>query len=45
MVEDCCGTTSPDFCTEATVWNVKKCFGFVTSSSAVIASLGEHAGA
>ena len=30
LVEDCCATTSPDFCTEATVWNVKKCFGFVT---------------
>ena len=32
LVEDCCATTSPDFCTEATVWNVKKCFGFVTDS-------------
>ena len=44
LVEDCCATTSPDFCTEATVWNVKKCFGFVTDSSAVIASLGKRAG-
>jgi nicotinamidase-related amidase len=44
MVEDCCATTSPDFCTEATVWNVKKCFGFVTDSSAVIASLDQRAG-
>jgi nicotinamidase-related amidase len=39
LVEDCCATTSPDFCTEATVWNVKKCFGFVTDSGAVIGSL------
>jgi nicotinamidase-related amidase len=39
MLEDCCATTSPAFCTEATVWNVKKCFGFVTKSSDVIASL------
>ena len=39
MVEDCCGTTSPDFCTEATIWNVKKCFGFVTGSDAVISAL------
>ena len=31
MVTDCCATTSPDFCTQATVWNVKKCFGFVTT--------------
>jgi nicotinamidase-related amidase len=43
LVEDCCATTSPDFCTEATVWNVKKCFGFVTDSEAVIASLGKRA--
>jgi nicotinamidase-related amidase len=43
LVEDCCATTSPDFCTEATVWNVKKCFGFVTDSGAVIASLGKQA--
>lgn len=43
MVEDCCATTSPDFCTEATVWNVKKCFGFVTDSGAVITGLGKHA--
>jgi biuret amidohydrolase len=42
LVEDCCATTSPDFCTEATIWNVKKCFGFVTASSAVIASLGKR---
>lgn len=39
MVEDCCATSSPDFCTEATVWNVKKCFGFVCSSGDVIAAL------
>jgi nicotinamidase-related amidase len=42
LVEDCCATTSPDFCTEATVWNVKKCFGFVTDSSAVITALGKR---
>jgi nicotinamidase-related amidase len=43
LVEDCCGTTSPDFCTEATVWNVKKCFGFVTDSASVLASLDKRA--
>lgn len=35
LVEDCCGTTSPDFCVQATLWNVKKCFGFVTQSEAL----------
>jgi nicotinamidase-related amidase len=43
LLEDCCATTSPDFCTEATIWNVKKCFGFVSDSAAVIASLGKRA--
>ena len=41
MVEDCCATTSPDFCTEATVWNVKKCFGFVCRSTDVLSSLAD----
>ena len=39
MVEDCCATTSPDFCTEASVWNVKKCFGFVTDSGKILKAL------
>jgi len=39
LVEDCCATTSPDYCREATVFNVKKCFGFVTDSSRVIDAL------
>jgi nicotinamidase-related amidase len=36
LVDDCCGTTSPDYCVQATIWNVKTCFGFVTSSDEVI---------
>jgi nicotinamidase-related amidase len=39
LVEDCCATTSPGFCTEATVWNVKKCFGFVASSAQILDGL------
>jgi nicotinamidase-related amidase len=39
MIDDCCATTSPDFCTEATIWNVKKCFGFVASSGALLDAL------
>ena len=39
LVEDCCGTTSPDFCREATIWNVKKCFGFVTDSKKILRAL------
>ncbi|WP_027820341.1 cysteine hydrolase [Paraburkholderia bannensis] len=36
LVEDCCATSSPAFCTEATIWNVKKCFGFVTDSTRLV---------
>jgi nicotinamidase-related amidase len=43
LVEDCCATTSPDFCTQATVWNVKKCFGFVADSAAILAALPKRA--
>jgi nicotinamidase-related amidase len=39
LLEDCCATTSPAFCAEAAVWNVKKCFGFVTDSGRVLAAL------
>ncbi len=39
MVDDCCGTGSPDYCTEAVVWNVKRVFGFVAGSKDVIAAL------
>jgi nicotinamidase-related amidase len=43
LVQDCCGTTSPDFCHEATLWNVKKCFGFVTQTADVISALPKKA--
>ncbi|PRX30876.1 nicotinamidase-related amidase [Paraburkholderia sp. BL18I3N2] len=43
LVEDCCATSSPDFCTEAAVWNVKKCFGFVTDSTRIVDALADAA--
>jgi nicotinamidase-related amidase len=44
LVEDCCGTTSPDFCREATLWNVKFCFGFVTDADNIIKGLPAQSG-
>lgn len=44
MLKDCCATSSPDFCTEATIWNVKKCFGFVCDSTDVLSSIQNIAG-
>jgi len=41
LLDDCCATTSPAFCTEATLWNVRKCFGFVVGSGQVLAALPE----
>ncbi|MBV8883100.1 MAG: isochorismatase family protein [Chroococcidiopsidaceae cyanobacterium CP_BM_RX_35] len=39
LVKDCTGTTSPDFCFQATLYNVKQCFGFVTDSDAIIKAI------
>jgi nicotinamidase-related amidase len=39
LLPDCCATSSPAFCTEATEWNVKKCFGFVANSMQFVAAL------
>lgn len=36
LVEDCCATTSPDYCRAATVYNVVQCFGFATSSADIL---------
>jgi nicotinamidase-related amidase len=36
LLEDCCATTSPAFCAEATLYNIRQCFGFVASSAALI---------
>jgi nicotinamidase-related amidase len=32
LLEDCSATTSPDFCMQATLYNVRQCFGFVCQS-------------
>lgn len=39
LVEDCAATTSPDFCAQATLYNVKQCFGFVARSSDIVAGI------
>lgn len=39
LLEDCAATTSPAFCTEATLYNIRQCFGFVASATAMIAAL------
>jgi nicotinamidase-related amidase len=39
LVADCAATTSPGFCTEASHYNIKQCFGFVTDSAAILNAL------
>jgi nicotinamidase-related amidase len=39
LVKDCTATTSPDYCFQATLYNVNQCFGFVSDSAAIFKSL------
>lgn len=39
LVEQCCATTSPPYCADAALYNVRQCFGFVASAEATAAAL------
>lgn len=39
MLEDCVATTSPDFCMQATLHNIRFCFGFTTTSTVLASAL------
>jgi nicotinamidase-related amidase len=39
LIKDCTATTSPEFCWQATLYNVKQCFGFVTESQAILTAI------
>lgn len=39
LLEDCTATTSPEYCWQATLYNVKQCFGFVSDSPAMIKAI------
>ena len=41
MLEDCVATTSPDFCMQATLHNVRFCFGFTSTSNALAEGITE----
>jgi nicotinamidase-related amidase len=36
LLADCCATTSPSFCTQATLYNIKQCYGFVAHSQSLL---------
>lgn len=39
LLEDCSATTSPEYCVEATLYNVQQCFGFVVNSAELLDKL------
>ncbi len=41
LIRDCGTTTSPDYCTQATVYNVNQCFDFMANSVAAALALGQ----
>lgn len=41
LLQDCTATTSPSFCVEAVLYNVKLLFGFVTASGEVLQAFSE----
>lgn len=39
LLRDCTATTSPDYCFQATLYNVNQCFGFVADSTTLLAAI------
>ncbi|MFB5759378.1 cysteine hydrolase family protein [Paenibacillus medicaginis] len=39
LLEDCSATSSPTFCSEATLYNIKQCYGFVADSAWLVHEL------
>ena len=40
LLEDCAATTSPAYCWDATVYNVRQCFGFTARAADLVAAIG-----
>lgn len=40
LLRDCTATTSPEYCMQATLYNVNQCFGFVTDSERILERVG-----
>ncbi|HEY9848349.1 MAG TPA: cysteine hydrolase family protein [Leptolyngbyaceae cyanobacterium] len=41
LVQDCTATTSPEYCWQATIYNVNQCFGFVCDSQAILKAISK----
>lgn len=42
LVTDCSATTSPEYCWQATLYNINQCFGFVTDSQAIVEAISNR---
>jgi nicotinamidase-related amidase len=42
MLDDVTATTSPSFCWDATVYNVRQCFGFTARLADLVTALDGH---
>ena len=45
LLRDCAATTSPDYCFQATVYNVNQCFGFVAGSAELMTAIAQSTNA
>jgi nicotinamidase-related amidase len=43
LLEDCAATTSPSYCWDATLYNVRECFGFTATMADVVAAVAPPA--
>ncbi|MNL58586.1 Peroxyureidoacrylate/ureidoacrylate amidohydrolase RutB [compost metagenome] len=42
LLEDCSATSSPGYCTEATLYNIKQCYGFVADSASLLRGMNSR---
>lgn len=42
LLRDCTATTSPQYCLQATFYNVNQCFGFLTDSSTLVSAISQQ---
>jgi nicotinamidase-related amidase len=42
FLEDVCATTSPEFCWQATLYNVRQCFGFTAVGRDIVQALADR---
>lgn len=42
LLEDCSATTSPQFCTDAALHNIRLCFGFTSTGAALLEGMAAH---